>query len=77
MPELGEKRPRMMGTPAYMPLELVVQEDVITHESQDAYAMGVMAFLVCMAPDKPYLVNMLASPVRERETGRERGREQR
>lgn len=64
MPELGEKCPQMTGTLAYTPLELILSEGVIAHESQDTYAMGVIAVLVCVAPENDQL-NMLISTVRE------------
>lgn len=59
---LGEMRPQMMGTPAFMPLEVML-ESVQTHPSQDVFAMGVMAFLVCVSPDKAQ-PNLFISPVR-------------
>ncbi|CAM9711217.1 unnamed protein product, partial [Ectocarpus fasciculatus] len=57
---LGEMRPKMMGTPGSMPLE-VMQASVPTCPSQDAFAMGVMAFTVCVNPDKVQ-ANMFLSP---------------
>lgn len=70
---MGEKRPAMMGTPGFMPLE-VMCEEVITHPSQDVFAMGVMALLVCMSPDKAS-ANLFVSPVRERQTHTQRERD--
>eukprot|EP00903_Cladosiphon_okamuranus_P017412 g16036.t1 len=57
---MREKRPGMMGTPGFMPLE-VMRGEVITHPSQDVFAMGVMALLVCMSPDKAQ-ANPFVSP---------------
>ncbi|CAM9979176.1 unnamed protein product, partial [Ectocarpus sp. 12 AP-2014] len=53
-------RPKMMGTPGSMPLE-VMQASVPTCPSQDTFAMGVMAFSVCVTPDKVQ-ANMFISP---------------
>ncbi|CAM9288458.1 unnamed protein product [Ectocarpus sp. 6 AP-2014] len=57
---LGEMRPKMMGTLGSMPLE-VMQASVRTSESQDTFAMGAMAFTVCVTPDKVQ-ANMSISP---------------
>lgn len=69
---MGEQRPKMMGTPGFMAPE-VLDDFVLTHESQDIYAMGAMALLVCMSPDK-LQQSMLISPVREGERQEKRNR---
>lgn len=58
----------MMGTPGFMPLE-VMRGEVITHPSQDVFAMGVMALLVCISPDKVQ-ANLFVSPVSTRQRER-------
>ena len=66
---LGEERPMMMGTPGFMPPEVMLGA-VLTHPCQDVFAMGVLALIVCMSPGMAR-ANPFTSPVRERERERD------
>jgi len=61
-PELGERRPKMMGTVGYMPLECML-ESVPTSSSQDVWALAAMTLVICAAPGKVQ-TNMFSHAVR-------------
>lgn len=68
---MEEWRPREMGSPGYMPPE-VMAGSVMTHESQDTFAMGVMLFRVCMVHEKGMARNLFTMQVRDRAREAER-----
>lgn len=68
--ELGESRPKMMGTVGYMPLECML-ESVPIDSTQDVWALGVMTLIICAAPAKVQ-TNMLNHAVRTYTTVGER-----